>query len=69
MILDADGVEVTTQDAVHWINPESSMMLSGSFWNPPSAGQLEGATAIFALKAFVPVDRFDASETTEIAHG
>lgn len=69
VILDADGVEVTTQDAVVSINPESSTMLSDSFWNLPIGGQLEGAKVIFALKAFVPVDRFDACETTEIAHG
>lgn len=69
VILDSDGVEVTTVDAIDRINPESSMMIRGGFWHSPSDGHLEGATAIFALKAYVAVDHFDASETTEIAQG
>lgn len=64
-LIDADGVEIDTSDCQEEIAATSAKLINGSFWRP-KARQIEGATAVLCLKALVPVETFEASETTEI---
>lgn len=64
-LLDAEGVEIDNSESEEEIAADSAKLINGSFWRP-KARQLEGAKAILTLKALIPVDRFEASETTEI---
>lgn len=64
-LIDAEGVEIQSDETEREIPPESAVLYSSSFYNA-KAGQLSGAKAIFSLKALIPVATFDASETAEV---
>lgn len=65
-LLDADGVEIESSESEEEIHAETAKLISGSFWRP-KAGQIEGGKVIIALKALVPAERFEASETTDLS--
>jgi uncharacterized protein YcfL len=64
-LIDADGVEIQNDETEREIPPETAVLYSSSFYNSKS-GQLEGAKALFSLKALIPVGSFEATETTEV---
>ena len=64
-LIDADGVEIQNDETEREIPPESAVLYSSSFYNAKAA-QLEGAKALFSLKALIPVASFEATETTEV---
>lgn len=64
-LIDAEGVEIQDDDTEREIPPHTPVLYSSSFYNA-KAGQLEGAKAIFSLKALIPVATFDTQETTEV---
>lgn len=64
-LIDAEGVEIQSHETQREIPPESAVLYSSSFYNA-KAGQLDGARAIFSLKAMIPVASFEAIESTEI---
>jgi hypothetical protein len=64
-LIDAEGVEIQNDETERELPPETGVHFSSSFYSA-KAGQLEGAKAIFSLKALIPVASFDASETAEI---
>lgn len=64
-LLDAEGIEIATDETDREIPPQTAAYYPCGFYNP-KAGQLEGAKGIFALKALVPVASFEANETTQI---
>jgi hypothetical protein len=63
-LIDAEGVEILYDNTEREIPPQTAILFSSSFY--AKASQLEGAKAIFSLKAMIPVCTFDARETTEI---
>ena len=64
-LLDSEGVEIDTSDCQEEIPVKSAKLINSSFWRP-KARQLEGASAVLSLKALIPIETFEASETTEI---
>ena len=64
-LIDSEGVEVQNDETEREVPPQSAVLYSSSFYNA-KAGQLEGAKAIFSLKALIPVASFEATETTEV---
>lgn len=64
-LIDAEGVEIQNDETERELPPETAVLYSSGFYNA-KAGQLEGAKAIFSLKALIPLASFDASETAEI---
>ena len=64
-IVDAEGVEISTDETEREIPPKTAVHYYSSFYNV-KAGQLADAKSIFCLKALVPVASFEASETTQI---
>lgn len=64
-LIDAEGVEIQYDDTEREIPPETAILYSSNFYSA-KASQLEGARAIFSLKAMIPVATFDTRETTEI---
>lgn len=65
-LIDAEGVEFQSNETEREIPPESAVLYSSSFGYNAKAGNVNGAKAIFSLKALIPVATFDASETTEV---
>lgn len=64
-LIDAGGVEIQNDETEQEIPPETVVFYSSNFYGA-KAGQLDGAKAIFSLKALIPVATFDANETTEV---
>jgi len=64
-LIDAEGIEIDNNENSQEIPSESLVLYSNSFYSVKSA-QLEGAKAIFSLKAMIPVATFDANEIAEI---
>jgi hypothetical protein len=64
-LIDAEGVEIQSDETEREIPPESGVLYSSSFYSANSC-KLEGAKAIFSLKALIPVAAFEATETTEL---
>ena len=64
-LIDAGGVEIQSDQTDQEVPPQTAVIYSNSFYGV-KAGQLDGAKAIFSLKAMIPVATFDASETTEV---
>ncbi len=67
-LVDAGGVEIQNDETEQEVPPETAVFYSSSFYRA-KAGQLDGAKAIFSLKALIPVATFDANETTEVGEG
>lgn len=67
-LIDAGGVEIQNDENEQEVPPETAVFFSSNFYGA-KAGQLDGARAIFSLKALIPVVTFDANETTEVGEG
>jgi outer membrane lipoprotein-sorting protein len=67
-LVDAGGVEIQNDETEQEVPPETAVFYSSNFYGA-KAGQLDGAKAIFSLKALIPVATFDANETTEVGEG
>jgi len=63
-LIDAAGVEIQNDETEQEVPPETAVFYSSNFYGS-KAGELDGAKAIFSLKALIPVATFDANETTE----
>lgn len=66
VLLDSEGLEIESDETEEEVHAESAKLISSGFWRP-KASQLVGAKVIFSIKAFVPVERFEASETTDLS--
>ena len=64
-LIDAEGVEIESNEISQEIPAESFVLYNSSFYSA-KASQLEGAKAIISLKAMIPVSTFDVNETAEI---
>ncbi|QPN66571.1 hypothetical protein [Synechococcus sp. CBW1006] len=66
VLIDSEGIEIEDKEHEEEIQAESSIFISDYFYRP-KASQLVGGKVIFSIKALVPVERFEASETTSLA--
>ena len=64
-LIDSEGVEIQNDETEQSIPPDTAVLYSSRFYGVKT-GQLDGAKAIFSLKALIPVAVFDTAETTEI---
>ena len=64
-LIDAEGVEIQNDETEREIPAGTGTFFESNFYNVNSS-QLEGAKAIFSLKALIPVDVFDITETAGI---
>ena len=66
-LIDADGVEIENDEEEREIPPETAVLYSSSFYNTNTfLSRLDGAKALFSLKALIPVGSFEATETIEV---